>query len=292
MEFRGAYTALVTPFRDGALDETAYRRLLDAQKEAGLAGVVPCGCTGEAATLDGDERKRLLDIALDSVGGAMQVIPGTGSNSTEASIALTKAAEAAGAHAAMLITPYYNKPSQQGLIGHYFRVAEATTIPLVLYNVPGRTGVTLAPETVAELYGSGRFAAVKEAGGRVDAVSDILAGCEITVLSGDDSLTVPMMSLGARGVVSVVSNLFPALVREMIDNALEGNFRGAADIHFQLLPVVRAAFVESNPSPIKAMLAHKGIMTDEVRAPLATVCEKSLELIRATLDRVEKAGVA
>jgi 4-hydroxy-tetrahydrodipicolinate synthase len=163
---------------------------------------------------------------------------------------------------------------------------------LVLYNVPGRTGVTLAPETIAELYASGRFAAVKEAGGRVDAVSDMLSACDITVLSGDDSLTVPMMSIGARGVVSVVSNLLPSLVGQMISNALEGNFRVAGGIHFKLLPVVRAAFVESNPSPIKAMLAHKGVMTDEVRAPLATVSDGSRALIRATLDRIEKAGVA
>jgi 4-hydroxy-tetrahydrodipicolinate synthase len=184
----------------------------------------------------------------------------------------------------LLITPYYNKPSQRGLIEHYLRVAEATTLPLVLYNVPGRTGVTLASDTVAELYASGRFAAIKEAGGSVDAVSDLRFKCSITVLSGDDSLSLPMMAVGARGVVSVVSNLVPAMVREMIDSALSGDFRMAGEIHFRLLPVVRAAFIESNPSPIKAMLSLEGLIENELRAPLVPVGEKSYSVIRRALE--------
>ncbi|UCH85642.1 MAG: 4-hydroxy-tetrahydrodipicolinate synthase [Candidatus Latescibacterota bacterium] len=292
MDLRGAYTALVTPFRNGKVDDAAYRRLLALQKRAGMTGVVPCGCTGEAATLDANERRMLIDIALETVGGSLRVIPGTGSNSTETSIELTRAAEASGADAAMLITPYYNKPSQQGLLGHYMRVAESTTLPLVLYNVPGRTGVTMSADTVARLYESGRFAAIKEAGGRVDAVSDFLSLSGITVLSGDDSLTVPMMSVGAMGVVSVVSNLYPAHVRALVDAATEGDYQKAREIHYQLLPVVRAAFVESNPSPIKAMLAMKEVIKEELRPPLAAVSDASRELIRAALDRTEKAGVA
>ncbi len=292
MEFRGAYTALVTPFKNGKVDLTAFKRLVERQREARSAGIVPCGCTGEAATLGLDERRELIRVALETCGDELQVVPGTGTNSTEVTIALTREAEKAGAHAAMLITPYYNKPSQRGLILHYTRVAEATALPLVLYNVPGRTGVTLGADTVAELYATGRFAAIKEAGGSADAVSDLRAKSEITVLSGDDALTLPMMAIGARGVVSVVSNLYPELVREMVDHALEGDFARASLIHFKLLPVIRAAFVESNPSPIKAMLWLKGLIANELRAPLIGVSEKSLSAIERALEAVSGKGGA
>jgi 4-hydroxy-tetrahydrodipicolinate synthase len=290
MEFRGVYTALITPFKNGMVDLTAFRRLVEKQRDAGVTGIVPCGCTGEAATLVPDERKELVRIALEVAGDSLKVVPGTGTNSTESTIALTRDAEKAGAHAAMLITPYYNKPSQRGLVQHYTRVAEATSMPLVLYNVPSRTGVTLASDTVAELFSTGRFAAIKEAGGSVDAVSDIRSKSAITVLSGDDSLTLPMMSIGARGVVSVVSNLYPEMVREMVAGALEGDFTGAALIHYRLLPVVRAAFVESNPSPIKAMLALKGLIANELRPPLVGVSEKSLAVIERALEAVSRGG--
>lgn len=290
MDFHGTYTALVTPFRNGEVDFAAFKALLERQKSAGITGVIPCGCTGEAATLSLDERKELIRLSLETVGGSLRVVPGTGTNSTPSTVALTKEAERAGAHAAMIITPYYNKPSQRGLVEHYLRVAEATTLPLVLYNVPGRTGVTLAPDTVAELHATGRFAAIKEAAGSVDAVSDLRAKCAITVLSGDDSLTLPMMSVGAEGVVSVVSNLFPSLVREMVDDALAGEYGAAREIHFRLLPVVRAAFVESNPSPIKAMLSLRGVIENELRAPLVPVAEKSLAVIRRALEDFETAS--
>lgn len=290
MEFRGTYTALVTPFRDGAVDTEAYRRLLEAQKAAGVAGVVPCGCTGEAATLSVEERNDLLDTALKTVGDELSVIPGTGSNSTQATIALTRDAEKAGAHGAMLITPYYNKPSQAGMLDHYRRVADATSIPLILYNVPSRTGVTLNPDTVAALFHSGRFAAIKEAGGSVDAVSDLRAASDITILSGDDSLTVPMLSLGASGVVSVVSNLYPGVVRDMVESALAGNFDRASELHFKLLPLVRAAFCEPNPSPVKAMLAMRDLIANELRPPLVPVGPSSMDLIRATLKDVRGLG--
>ena len=292
MEFRGAYTALVTPFRGGRVDFEAFKTLLVRQKTARVSGVVPCGCTGEAATLGVDERKELIRISLETVGDDLRVVPGTGTNSTETTIGLTKDAEKAGAHAAMLITPYYNKPSQRGLINHYLRVAEATALPLVLYNVPGRTGVTLAADTVAELHATGRFSAIKEAGGSVDAVSDLRSKSGITVLSGDDSLTVPMIAIGARGVVSVVSNLYPGVVREMVENALDGNFTGAREIHFRLLAVVRAAFVESNPSPIKAMLALEGLIENELRPPLVPVSDKNLAAIRSAVQSFREKGGA
>ena len=289
MEFRGTYTALVTPFETGALDTDAFKRLLSAQKAARVTGVVPCGCTGEAATLKPSERAKLLELALDEVGSELQVIAGTGTNSTESTTAHTRDAEAAGAHAAMLITPYYNKPTQAGLLDHYRRVGDATTLPLILYNVPGRTGVTIAAETVAKLYETGRYAAIKEAAGSIDAVSDMRAACDITVLSGDDSLTVSMIALGATGVVSVVSNVAPETMREMVAAALEGDFPRAADVHYRLLPLMRAAFVETNPSPVKAMLAIQGIAHEEVRLPLATVGEASRETIRRALERFSEA---
>jgi 4-hydroxy-tetrahydrodipicolinate synthase len=289
MEFRGTYTALVTPFRKGEVDYGAFKALLERQKSAGVTGVVPCGCTGEAATLSLDERKEVIRLSLETVGDSLRVVPGTGTNSTASTIALTREAERAGAHAAMIITPYYNKPSQRGLVEHYLRVADATTLPLVLYNVPGRTGVTIAADTVAELHASGRYAAIKEAGGSVDAVSDILAKCAITVLSGDDSLTLAMMSVGGKGVVSVVSNLVPRLVREMVENALSGGYEAARGIHYRLLPLIRAAFVESNPSPIKAMLSLRGLAQNELRAPLVPVSDKSAEVIRKALAESETA---
>jgi 4-hydroxy-tetrahydrodipicolinate synthase len=292
MEFRGAYTALVTPFRSGRVDFEAFKTLLARQKSARVSGVVPCGCTGEAATLSADERKELIRVSLETVGDDLHVVPGTGTNSTETTIALTKDAEKAGVHAAMLITPYYNKPSQRGLINHYLRVAEATALPLVLYNVPGRTGVTLTADTVAELHATGRFSAIKEAGGSVDAVSDLRSRSRITVLSGDDSLTVPMMAIGARGVVSVVSNLYPGVVREMVENALDGNFTRAREIHFRLLAVVRAAFVESNPSPMKAMLALDGLIENELRLPLVPVSDANLAAIRRALETFREEGSA
>ena len=284
MEFQGTYTAMVTPFKRGDIDYDAYLKLLDIQRSTGVSGVMPCGCTGEAATVSGAERRKLLEIALERVGEGLQVVPGTGTNSTSSTIALTKEAEAAGAHAAMLITPYYNKPSQAGLLDHYRRVGDATTIPLMLYNVPGRTGVTLAPETIARLHESGRYVALKEAGGSMDAFSNIRSAGDIAVLSGDDALTVPMIALGARGVVSVISNLVPDLVCEMVESALAGDTEKAAALHFGLLPVMKAAFIESNPSPIKAMLFLRGLIENELRSPLAPVNDKSMDTIRNALQ--------
>jgi 4-hydroxy-tetrahydrodipicolinate synthase len=288
MEFKGTYTAMVTPFKNGDVDFDAFSSLLDIQQSAEVTGVVPCGCTGEAATLTRQERHKLLEKALARVGDRVQVIPGTGTNATENTIAYTKEAEATGAHAAMLITPYYNKPSQQGLLDHYRRVGDATKIPLILYNVPGRTGVTLSPDTIAQLHATGRYAAIKEAGGSMDAFSNIRAASDIAVLSGDDALTVPMIALGARGVVSVISNLIPGMVREMVDCALEGETKRSSDLHFRLLPLMRAAFVESNPSPIKAMLAARGLIENELRPPLAPVGDDSMKTIRDVLDLLGK----
>jgi len=289
MKLDGTYTAMVTPFKNGGIDLDAYRTLLGKQTEAGVSGVVPCGSTGEAATLSDAERDELLSVTLECVGDTLQVVPGTGTNSTTTTIELTKRAEAAGAHAAMIVAPYYNKPTQEGLLNHFRKVADATSLPLVVYNVPSRTAVTIAPATIAALHETGRYVALKEAGGSIDAMSDIRAACGMTILSGDDSLTTSMMALGAKGVISVVSNVYPELVRDMVDAALEGDYARAAQVHYQLLPVMRAAFVESNPAPVKAMLAIKGWIDDSVRPPLAGLTPSAAAMVRKAMDTMSEA---
>lgn len=289
MTFEGTYTAMVTPFRGGGVDIDAYRTLLEKQADAGVSGVVPCGSTGEAATMSDAERDELLAVTLETVGGKLQVIPGTGTNSTATSIELTKRAEDAGAHAAMIVAPYYNKPTQDGLLDHFRRVADATSLPLVVYNVPGRTAVTISAGTIAALHKTGRYVALKEAGGSIDAMSDILAASDMTILSGDDSLTTSMMALGARGVISVVSNVYPELVCEMVNSALEGDYKRASRIHFQLLPIMRAAFIESNPAPVKAMLAIKGWIEESVRPPLVGLSAPAARTVRKAMDTMSEA---
>ncbi len=281
--FTGTFTALVTPFKDGGLDLEGFRRLIDLQLEAQVTGVVVCGCTGEAATLSDEERYTLIEEAVKRVAGNMLVVAGTGTNCTRTTIELTRRAGELGADAAMLITPYYNKPTQQGLYEHYSAVAEETSIPLILYNVPGRTGVRLMPDTVRRLAAKAGFIALKEAGGSVDVVSDLVGDGALPVLSGDDSLTLPMIAVGAVGVVSVVSNLVPTDVRDLVDHALRGEFTEAAAVHHRLLRLVRAAFVETNPAPIKAMLSMRGLISDETRLPLVRVSASNREAIESTM---------
>jgi 4-hydroxy-tetrahydrodipicolinate synthase len=284
---RGVFTAVVTPFRDGALDEAAFRRLLRHQVEAGVEGVVVCGSTGETPSLSAEERGALLDWALDSCRGSRtSVWAGTGTNSTRESIERTREAASRGAQGAMIVAPYYNKPTQEGLYQHFARVAESTQLPLIAYNVPGRTGVNVLPETVARVAGLERYAAIKEASGSLDQVSDIRAACDLTVLSGDDSLTLPMLALGATGVVSVVSNLFPEGVKKLVDAFAAGDVTGAERAHFALLPVFRAAFWETNPAPIKMLLHLDGRMAPETRLPLVPASDA----IRPRLEAVLRAA--
>jgi 4-hydroxy-tetrahydrodipicolinate synthase len=279
----GVFTALVTPFRDGTVDEAAYRSLVGAQVEAGVAGVVVCGSTGEAATLDLAERSRLVEIALEvCAGSASSVWVGTGTNSTRTTIDLTRAAAEQGAHGAMIVAPYYNKPTQEGLYQHFARVAESTRLPLIAYNVPGRTGVNVLPETAERLHALGRYVAIKEASGSLDQVSDLRARCELTVLSGDDSLTLPMMVLGATGVVSVVSNLLPVPVGRLVETFRAGDLEAARRWHYRLLPFFRAAFWETNPAPIKMLLHLDGAMRPETRLPLVPASDG----LRARLEAV------
>jgi 4-hydroxy-tetrahydrodipicolinate synthase len=283
--FTGAFTALVTPLRDGRIDMEKAAELIEAQIAAGIDGIVPAGCTGEAATMTHDEQKDYIAEVVRIVNGRCKVVPGTGSNNTPEAIGLTKHAAAAGADGALVITPYYNKPTQEGLYRHYRALADAAAIPIVLYNVPGRTGATLAPETVARLAAVENVVALKEAGGSVDAVSQILARCDITVLSGDDGLTLPMMAVGAKGVVSVVSNLVPAEVKALTDAAARGDFAAARDVHYRLLPLVGGCFLpgENNPICVKTALQLLGRLNGDVRMPLCPMQPANVEKLKGIL---------
>jgi 4-hydroxy-tetrahydrodipicolinate synthase len=290
--FEGTHVAMITDFKDGKLNTAGFRQLASALIAGGVNGLVPAGCTGEAATLSPDERNAVIKAALEARGSnkKVSVIPGTGTNSTATTIELSKAAEALGVDAVMLITPYYNKPTQVGLIKHYEAVARAVSLPIVLYNVPGRTGVNMLPATVAELAGIDNIVAVKEASGSVDQVSRICATADITVLSGDDSLTLPMMAVGAKGVVSVAGNVAPRLVSRMVTAFLEGRADEARDIHYRLLPLFHVLFVETNPGPVKAAAEMQGLGSGELRLPLVPVSDESRAKVKAVLRQLELLG--
>jgi 4-hydroxy-tetrahydrodipicolinate synthase len=273
--FGGVYTALVTPFtHDGGLDEAAVRRLARRQIEGGVAGLVPMGTTGEAVTVSADEHRRVVQWVAEEARAAdrpVQVIAGCGSNDTGKTIETARLCQDAGADALLVVTPYYNKPPQRGLADHFRRVADAVDLPVVLYNVPGRTGSNLLPETVLELAEDSRFAAVKEASGNLDQVSAILADrpAGFGLLSGEDSLTLPIVALGGDGVIAVISNEAPALLVELVERALAGDRDGAAAVHARLVPLMRANFLESNPIPVKWAMARLGLMDAHLRPPLA-----------------------
>ncbi|RMF24099.1 MAG: 4-hydroxy-tetrahydrodipicolinate synthase [Deltaproteobacteria bacterium] len=283
--FEGTYTAIVTPFAGGGVDEEALRALVREQVEAGVDGIVPCGSTGESATLDHAEHERVIAICVEEAAGRVKVIAGTGSNSTREAARLTAFARGAGADAALLISPYYNKPTQEGHVVHYREIAAAAgDLPLIIYNIPGRTGVNMTPETIARIAEIPQVVGVKEASGSLDQVSRIiaLAGEEFTVLSGDDSLTLPMMAVGAKGVISVTSNLLPRRFAELVRAAAAGDFATARAIHFELLPLMQALFLETNPIPVKTALAMLGKIRDELRLPLTPMSPEP----RARLERV------
>lgn len=286
MQFQGSFVAIVTPFRDGKIDKPAYRKLVDFQIDAGTNGIVPCGTTGESATLSHEEHADLVKMTIEMVGGRVPVIAGTGSNSTREALRLTEEAKKAGADAALLITPYYNKPSQQGLFEHYKAINDAVEIPMVLYNVPGRTGVSLTPATVFRLAELKNVAAVKDATGSLDWTSEVCGGCNLAVLSGDDSATLPMISLGATGVISVMANVAPKMMTDMVRLALAGDYVGARQLHHRYFHVMKTLFIESNPMPVKAALAMMGMIGPELRLPLTPVGEGTRNLLREVLTRV------
>lgn len=282
----GSLTAMITPFVCDAVDEVALRSLVEFQIGEGTAGLVPCGTTGETATLTIGEQDQVIAAVVEQAAGRVPVIAGAGTNSTRTTIERTLRARALGADAALLVTPYYTKPTQEGLYAHFATVAEATVFPLVLYNVPGRTGVNLLPETVARLAQIPSIVGIKEASGVLDQASQIVLETpkDFVVLSGDDSLTLPIMSVGGRGVISVVSNIAPAAVARLTRACLDGDFAAARQVHLHLFDLGRAMFVETNPVPVKAAAGLLGLCQPDVRLPLAPLSDAGYRRVRAALD--------
>lgn len=296
--FDGLSVAMVTPFRRGELDLEATDRLVEFLIAGGTENLVVSGSTGEAATCTLEERRTLWTFVHQRVRGRIPVVAGTGTNATADSIALTRLAEELGLEGAMLVTPYYNKPTPRGQIAHFAAVARSTRLPIILYNVPGRTGTNTLPDTFEKLQDVPNLVAIKEASGNLDQASALRAGSRFTVLSGDDSLTLPMVAVGATGVISVAGNVAPRPMRELTDHARAGRLTEAEALHRRLLPLFRGLFVESNPGPVKFLLAAMGLIENELRLPLVAVepgTEKLvLEAARAAgVDRVlERAGAA
>lgn len=285
--FRGSIVALVTPFKsDFEIDYEAYARLLDFQLEQGTDGIVPCGCTGEAATLSHEEQEGIIKFAIEHVAGRVPVIAGTGSNNTKEAQRLTQYAKDVGADGALLITPYYNKPTVAGQIAHYRGIAEAVDLPIMLYNVPGRTGTKLEPSTIAELSKTPNIVSVKEACGSVDQVSQIRSLCDINILSGDDSLTLPMMAVGASGVVSVSANVAPAKCAALCKAFEDGDLVTAQQLHYELLPLFGGLFIETNPMPVKATLAKMGLIENVLRLPLTPMQPNKFKELEPILSGV------
>jgi 4-hydroxy-tetrahydrodipicolinate synthase len=285
VEFTGAMTALITPMGDdGAVDFDAYGALIEAQVAAGIDAVVPCGTTGESATMSHEEHERVVRFAVETVAGRTRVLAGAGSNNTTEAVRLTRSAAESGADGVLLVSPYYNKPTQEGLFLHHRIIGESTGgVPQVLYNVPGRTGREIAVETVARLAGLPFVVGIKEAGGSVDRVSSILAACDIPLVSGDDSLTVPMIAVGARGIISVIANLLPGDVKAMTDAALAGDFESARALHYRMLPLVRLCFVENNPMGIKTLMRLAGRPAGTFRPPLCEMREENVRKMEKAL---------
>jgi len=283
MQLHGTFTALVTPFSDeGQVDYGTLRKLVERQIAGGVCGVAPVGTTGESPTLSFDEHKRVIETVVEVAAGRVRVIAGTGANATSEALELTRHAIEAGADATLQVTPYYNKPNQEGLYRHFSAVADLG-LPVVLYNVPGRTGREIAVETVAKLSEHPNVAALKAAGGSVDRVSAVLNACDITVLSGDDSLTFPMMCVGAKGVISVASNVAPEPVVEMTRLALEDSMDEARSLHLQYFPLFRDLFIDTNPIPVKAAMAMMGLIREVYRLPMCEMAEGLKGQLRGTL---------
>jgi len=282
----GCGTALVTPWqKDGSLDEKALRALVDWQIEQGIHMVIPCGSTGEAATMAPAEHRRVVEITVEQAKGRVPVIAGAGSNDTAKAVALSKEMKAAGATHLLHVSPMYNKPPQRGIIEHFRRVADATDLPIVVYNVPGRTGSNIEAKTTLALAEIPHIVAVKEASGNPAQIADIIKDRpgHFSVLSGDDEITLGLMAAGADGVISVVSNATPRGMAQLCEAALRGDFAAARDLHFKLLPWMRAAFIESNPLPVKAAMAMLGRMDNRVRLPLVPMDEKHTDAVRSAL---------
>jgi len=287
--FKGSIVAIVTPFTNGQVDYEKLRELVEFQISGGTDAIVPCGTTGEASTLDYDEHIQVVKTVVEQVNKRVPVIAGTGSNSTAEAIELSEKAKAVGVDGVLLVTPYYNKPTQEGLVRHYTAIADAVAIPQILYNVPGRTGVNMLPETVARLAPHKNIVAIKEATGSLQQASEILALCgdQIDVLSGDDFITFPMMACGAKGVISVLANIMPKAVADLTDAFFAGDLETARRLHLNTLKISNAMFIESNPIPVKTALGLMGKCSDEVRLPLCPMSEGNKAKLTAIMKEYQ-----
>jgi 4-hydroxy-tetrahydrodipicolinate synthase len=280
----GAMTAMVTPFCEGRVDESRLREQIEYQIAGGIDGLVPVGTTGESPTLDFDEHERVIALTIDVAAGRIPVIAGVGGNATTEALELHRFAQKAGATAGLSVNPYYNKPTQEGLYRHFMTLADKVELPIVLYNIPGRTGITMSAQTVARLNEHPNVVAIKEATGDLNMASEIMSVCDIQVLSGDDSLTIPLMSIGASGVISVLSNLIPGDIKQLVKFAKDGNYAEAAHLHRKLFPLMRAMFLDGNPVGIKHAMKIAGLDSGDLRLPLWEASEatkKQIELFMA-----------
>lgn len=283
--FEGSIVALVTPFKDGRIDEAKLKALVEFHIKNGTSGIVPCGTTGESATLSTEEHERVIEVVISASAKRIPVIAGTGSNSTAEAIELTKHAQKAGADAALLLSPYYNKPTQRGLYLHYKAVAESVKIPVIPYNIQSRTAVNIEPETFAKLSGIKNITGVKESSGNLEQMSRIKAICGegFDLISGDDALTLPILAIGGTGVISVVANIVPRDVADMVSAFKKGDIKRSREIHYKLLPLIRAMFIETNPIPVKTAMGLLGMIEPSVRLPLCSMSEENTAKLSAAL---------
>ncbi|HEX8914681.1 MAG TPA: 4-hydroxy-tetrahydrodipicolinate synthase [Humisphaera sp.] len=284
--FTGAMTAMVTPFREGRLDEARLKEQVEYQIKGGIDALVPVGTTGESPTVDFKEHARVIELTVEFARGRVPVIPGTGGNATSEAVELHQIAKRAGAAGCLSVNPYYNKPSQEGLYRHFMTLADRVDLPIVLYNIPGRTGITMSPQTVARLNAHKNIVAIKEATGSLDIATEIMSLCDITVVSGDDSLTLPLMSIGGKGVISVASNLIPAEIKKLVQLTASGEFAAAAKQHVRLFPFIKSLFLDGNPVGIKYAMSVLGLDTGELRLPLWEASEGTKETIRAEMKKL------
>jgi len=284
--FQGSIVAMVTPFRNGKIDEPKVKELVEMHVTQGTDAIVPCGTTGESPTLSHDEHRHMVELVVQTAAGRIPIIAGTGSNSTAEAIELTKHAAHAGASGALVVNPYYNKPTQEGLYRHFRAVAEATALPILVYNIQGRTAVNIETDTMVRLVRDCQtIVGVKEASGSLDQMSQVILACgpDFSVISGDDNITLPLLAIGGRGVISVIANLVPRETSEMVHAALDGDWKRARDLHYKLFPLARAAFLETNPIPIKEAMAMTGMLEPEFRLPMCRMGDGNREKLRAIL---------
>ncbi|HID57563.1 TPA: 4-hydroxy-tetrahydrodipicolinate synthase [Candidatus Poribacteria bacterium] len=284
--FEGSIVAIVTPFKDGKVDEGKLKELVEFQISNGTHAIVPCGTTGESPTLSHEEHERVIDVVVEAVNGRVPVIAGTGSNSTAEALRLTKHAKEAGADGALLITPYYNRPTQEGLFRHYMSLADAVDIPMIIYNVPSRTGSDILPETVARLAEHPNIVGIKEATGSLRRASEIIQACgeDFDLLSGDDFVTLPMMAVGGKGVISVAANVIPAQVAQMCELAKAGDFAKAREIHHRYFQLFVGLFLETNPIPVKTAMQMMGLINGEMRLPLCPMSQANREKLEKIME--------